>query len=86
MMHDRTLKFLLAIIAVALWGFLLRPLLAAGPVQASPTLIPQSNPAITIEPTANAGDVYVVDNHVLYRCSHESDTGKLYVISKVPLH
>ena len=61
---DRVTKTLLALIAAALWGLLLRPLLAPGPAGAAP-----ARPPVSLAPAAVAasnGFVYVAQGGRLY--------------------
>jgi hypothetical protein len=81
-MQDRTIKFLLATVAVALWGLLLRPLLTSTPVQAAPQAQPPAYPAIAL-PTQYSGMIYVVQDRTLYKCQDLG--GKVQIISRTPL-
>lgn len=66
-MTDRTTRILLTLIAVALWGLLLRPVVSASPTLAAP----QSSgcPALVVTQFRDGGDhnVYVVQDGRLYR-------------------
>jgi hypothetical protein len=63
-MQDRTVRTLLALTAVALWGLLLRPFFAAAPARAQSPLTASSNtPAIT---TDEKGIAVVSDGYMTY--------------------
>jgi len=66
---DRTVKVLLAVIAVALWGLLLRPFLSLPPAQAEPSVRAAltsgaSAPAVTLLP--NTDRALIVQNGTVY--------------------
>ena len=79
---DRLTKTLLTLIAAALWGLLLRPLLAPGPAGAAPphTTILPGVPAIAT-PASYGNVALVVQNGVLYRV----DFSSMHVTGKVSL-
>lgn len=76
---DRTVKVLLAVIAVALWGLLLRPLLNLPSAQAAPTARNSATgntaaPAIVLLP--NTHRALVVQNGTLYEVDFSGHTQK----------
>ena len=85
---DRITKTLLALIAVALWGLLLRPFLSLPLAQAAPpkavSILGGAVPAITDIPNYNY--VLVVQNGTVYKVQHSvgASSGML-VVAKVKL-
>ncbi len=85
---DRITKTLLALIAVALWGLLLRPFLSLPLAQAAPppavSILGAAVPGITDIPNSNY--VLVVQNGMVYKVQHNVGTSSgMLIVARIKL-